>query len=85
MEKAQALMAAAQAKCLNLAQRIYVEKAALSVEFAAVGQQILQGNVDTARIDRMMDMGRTLGIVRISEGPEWNMAYRGMLDGKLYR
>ena len=85
MEKAQALMAAAQAKCLNLSQRIYVEKAALSVEFAAVGQQILKGNVDTARIDKMMDMGRTLGIVRISEGPEWNIAHRGMLDGKLYR
>ena len=85
LAKAQELMAAAKAKCLNLSQRIYVEKVALSVEFAAVGQEILKGKVDVARIDAMMDMGRTLGMVRISEGPEWNRAYRAMLDGKVIR
>ena len=85
MAKAQELMAAAQAKCLNLAQRIYVEKAVLSVEFAAVGQEILKGKVDHNRIAAMMDKGRSLGITVISEGTEWHRAYRGMLQGKLYR
>lgn len=84
MAKAKELMAKAQAKELNLAQRLYVEKVALSVEFAAVGQEILKGNVDAERIDAMMDKARTLGIMRISEGAEWNRAIRGMLDGKLY-
>ena len=85
MARAQELMAAAQAKTLTLSQRIYVEKAALSVEFAAVGQQILKGQVDAARIDAMMDKGRTLGITYISEGCPWDLAHEGMLQGKLYR
>ena len=85
MARAQELMAEAQAKELTLSQRIYVEKAALSVEFAAVGQQILKGQVDAARIDAMMDKGRTLGITYISEGCPWDLAHEGMLQGKLYR
>ncbi|MFR1759414.1 MAG: DUF4838 domain-containing protein, partial [Christensenellaceae bacterium] len=85
ISRAQALMAAARAKELTLSQRIYVEKAALSVEFAAVGQQILKGQVDAARIDAMMDKGRTLGITYISEGCPWDLAHEGMLQGKLYR
>lgn len=82
--KAGALMTAAQAKNLNLAQRLYVEKAALSVEFVQVAQACLKGDVDEKRIDAMMAKGRTLGIQRISECGDWNHYHRLLLEGKVY-
>ena len=85
VSQAAALIAKAQNKCLNLSQRIYVEKVALSLEFVQVAQDILAGKIDTARIDAMMDKGRTLGMTFISEGCPWHRAQWGMLQGKLYR
>lgn len=85
VQKAQQLMAEAQAKELTLSQRLYVEKAALSVEFVAVCHEILRGNVDAERIDALADKGRTLGISRLSEGPEWNVMCRRMREGCLKR
>ena len=82
MAKAQELMKAAQAKELNLAQRLYVEKVALSVEFAAVGQDVMKGTVDVERIDAMFDKARSLGIMRFSEGGEWNRSIRRMFEEK---
>ena len=85
MSKAYALIAAAQTKCLNLSQRIYVEKVALTMDFVKVSQKILKGEIDHEGIAAMMDKARTLGITRIDEWTEWHRAYRGMLRGKLYR
>lgn len=85
LKKARHLMAGAQEKPLTLSQRIYVEKAALSVEFAAVGQQVLEGNRNAARIDAMMETARSLGITRISEIWEWNKAYQSMLEGRMLK
>lgn len=83
LTRAQELVASAQAKTLSLAQRLYVEKVALSVEFATVGQQIMAGHVDDDRIDAMMEKARTLGITYISEREEWHKAHRRMLQGSM--
>jgi len=85
MAKAYELIAAAQTKCLNLSQRIYVEKVALTMDFVRVSQKIMKGEIDHEGIAAMMDKARTLGITRIDEWTEWHRAYRGMLRGKLYR
>ena len=83
LARAQELMTSAQGKNLSLSQRLYVEKAALSVEFAAVGQEILSGVVNDDRIDAMMEKARTLGITYISEREEWHKAHRRMLQGSM--
>lgn len=71
LSQAQALMAQAKKKELTLSQRIYVEKAALSVEYAAVWQEIKKGNLDLPRAEAMFSMGRTLGITSIQEWAPW--------------
>ena len=79
LSRAQELMAAAQAKELTLSQRIYVEKAALSVEYAAVAQGLLQGNRDVERIDAMMEKARAVGITELCEFLRWDEVYDQML------
>ena len=79
LSRAQALMAAARAKELTLSQRNYVEKAALSVEYAAVAQGLLQGNRDVERIDAMMEKARALGITELCEFLRWDEVYDQML------
>ena len=83
--KGQKLMAAALAKELTFSQRVYTEKAALTVEFTEVAQNILKGNVDEARIDHLLEKASSLGITLINEWVPWDVAHRGMLNGKLYR
>jgi len=61
---------------------LYVEKVALSVEFAAVGQDVMKGTVDVERIDAMFDKARSLGIMRFSEGGEWNRSIRRIFEEK---
>jgi len=85
MAKAHELIDAAQAKCLNFSQRIYVDKVALTLEFVEVGKAVLRGEIDYQRIDAMMTKARTLGISRISEGTPWTKAIRAMQQGLLYR
>ena len=85
MVKAHELIDAAQAKCLNLSQRLYVEKVALTLEFVEVGKAVLRGEIDNKRIAAMMEKGRMLGISRISEGTPWTKAIRAMQQGLLYR
>ena len=68
---AQKLLADAQSKPLTFSQRSYVEKAALSVEYAVVAQGALIGHSDPDRMDAMFEKARTLGIDRISEWLDW--------------
>ena len=79
ISRAQALRAAARAKELTRSQRNYVEKAALSVEYAAVAQGLLQGNRDVERIDAMMEKARALGITELCEFLRWDEVYDQML------
>ncbi len=80
LSKAQELLAAAQAKQLSLSQRVYVEKAALCVEYAIVAQNVLMGQKDLDRVDAMLEKARTLGINRVSEWLDWDAFKRVFLD-----
>ena len=80
LTKAQALLTAAQTKQLTLSQRVYVEKAALCVEYAVVAQNVLMGNKDLDRVDAMLEKARTLGINRVSEWLDWDAFKRVFLD-----
>ena len=71
LAEAQKLLAAALEKPLSFSERVYVEKAALSVEYAAVAQAALLGQTDHDRMDAMLEKARTLGITRISEWLDW--------------
>ena len=77
--RAQELMSAARAKELTLSQRNYVEKVALSVEYAVVAQALLRGQRDVERIDAMMDKARALGITELCEFLRWDEVYDQML------
>ncbi len=79
LSRAQELMSAARAKELTLSQRNYVEKAALSVEYAVVAQALLRGQRDVERIDAMMDKARALGITELCEFLRWDEVYDQML------
>jgi len=83
LSAAQALIATAQKKDLTLSQRIYVERAALSLEYAAVTQDIMHGTVDRDRADAMFDKARTLGMTVIREGYDWHSRRYDILECNL--
>ena len=71
LKKAQSILADALKKPLSLSQRIYVEKMALTLEFTEVAQQTMRNERDAARIDAMLEKGRTLGVTALCEFVSW--------------